>query len=142
MSTAAIVKVPAVIELVTRLDENDRLFAENRRKSVEHGTVRDDLLAEGLRLLAVAGGITLKEPLHNNALGEYSVVAVDAKALNPNSDRCGPFGAVFAGFISKVPWRTGARLHTRAMEHSNGWCHVNHFSVERLLREVAEESKD
>ncbi len=78
-------------------------------------------LADGLRALATAHGVTFREPLQIDARGEFALIV----------ERTG-YGEKLAALLSRHNARTGIRPGAM-LDALNGWCAMNHFDVERML---------
>jgi len=93
--------------------------------------IREQALIDGLHAIAADCKIKLK-PTHIDSNGEFAVNAESEKG--PFSDVCGPYGEAFASWLSRVPRRTGISASTSPVLPENGWCRINHFDAERLVR--------
>ena len=139
----------AVAELVERrnalIPSNSREMAadaiakieENRDKlsSVAFADLRGNTIAQALKALAADLGVELETPLHIDSRGEFSIVA---KGGNPPA--CGKFGEAFSHLLSKHKARTGTPGPNRLHE-GDGWCYLNHFNAEALIKDVASLAK-
>lgn len=94
------------------------------------GQAREKELVEGLKRLAKAHGKTFKGLYGIDARGEISII-VD----NGGNFGCGEYGDDLAALLSRHNPRTGI-YPTKHMDARNGWCHMNHFDVARMLEEA------
>lgn len=95
----------------------------------EVGRHRENMLAGGLRELAMLHGIRFREPLYIDGNGEFSLVCC--------SDIVGKapcYGQPFVALLNKHNPRTGI-YPTKYMDPRNNWCRINHFDVECMLNE-------
>ena len=102
---------------------------------MQQGDAREKALAEGLRRLAKAHGIILREPLQIDSRGEFSLSVSNGTARDGQSDACGCYGVPLAALIAKHSPRTGY-APTSFMSPENGWCRLHHFSVQAMLEEA------
>lgn len=123
-----------VIAAIQELDNLNREFSANRVSSVEHGATRERILSEALESMAADFGVRLQAPLQIDSNGEYSLVAMNKDNSNPQHYGSGPFGAGFAALLSPHGPRMGIQP-AKSIDPSNGWCRMNHFSVERMVRQ-------
>jgi hypothetical protein len=105
--------------------------------TLEHSRQREAALARALVAVAADQGVILQEPLHIDALGEYSLVALRTTCSNPHVDGSAQFGRVFAELLSRFRARMG--IAPGHISDFNGWCHLNHFEAERLVKAYAQE---
>ena len=123
-----------VITAIQELDNLNREFSANRVSSVEHGATRERILAEALESMAADFGVRLQTPLQIDSNGEYSIVAMNKDGTNPKHYGCGPYGEDFAALLSPHGPRTGVQP-ANSIDAANGWCRMNHFNVERMVRQ-------
>lgn len=99
---------------------------------------REPAIAGALAALASEHGVHLRAPLHVDANGEFSLVALkmhaDGGPLNPDFYGSAPFGETFAALLNRHGPRTGSP-GPNVLDASNGWCKLNHFAAERLVLE-------
>jgi hypothetical protein len=111
-------------------------------KPIQQGDAREAALADGLRELAACFGVTLREPLHIDSNGEFSLVVSNGTARDFAGDPCGQYGKEFADLIARYNPRMGL-TPSRFMSPENGWCRMNHFDaqtmLERFARDLAEQ---
>lgn len=115
---------------------SDTIQQECKGLSPYHaGKHREQMLAGGLRQLALYHGIKFREPLQIDSNGEFSLVAEHPTAERGfMGDPCGEYGERFAALLSKHNPRTGI-MPTKHLHSKDGWCRINHFDVERMLNE-------
>lgn len=116
----------------TNKSDYDKILKNPEFEGIHPSRKRELILADGLRTLAKNNNIQLKEPLQIDSLGEFSIVVEPEKGAYTNS--CGKFGDTFAKTISQYEPRTGV-IPTKHLDGLNGWCRINHFSVEKMLRD-------
>ncbi|MNF20722.1 hypothetical protein D3C87_686450 [compost metagenome] len=104
--------------------ELSAIEANQEIKPVEAGNLRDAAIAKGLRAIAAHYGKTLVEPLHIDANGEYRFTITND----------GEYGNELVALINHIPLRTGVSPSKGTMLGCNGWCRINHFDAERLLK--------
>lgn len=124
----------SVSQILARLDV---AAANPEIKPVELGNLRSQALAQGLMSLAKDCGIELKPIGGIDARGEYSIVVIPTRE-NPLPDEAGEYGEKFAAWLSTIPRRTGISPTSTPAYEKGGWCRVNHFDAEKLLRNYAE----
>lgn len=109
---------------------NDREFALGNRKSVPHADIRGGCLAKGLSALAQLHGVQLQKPLHIDSRGEFSIVALpEGRDVRLGA---GPYGEKFSQLLNEFQPRCGIAPPAH-LQPESGWCHMNHFMVERML---------
>lgn len=119
-----------LIAIVAKIDE----AAENL-KPWPAGQVREAAIMEGLQIMLEESnpGAVLKGS-RINTRGEFEVFAYPIGKLN---GFCAHYGEKFAAALSKVPRRTGMKPYAGPCIPENGWCYVNHFDAEQIVREAA-----
>lgn len=117
-------------EVAHLLDVASEQQSRQRLSAVQHASVREDLLACGLRHLAQDCGITLREPLAIDANGEFHIIVDGAT-----------YGAEFCEVLNQVPVRCGISAVKGHMIPENSWCRLNHFEAERLILIEAERAR-
>lgn len=107
-------------------------------KPVQVADAREAALNKALQYMGAELGVLL-EPLRIDARGEISIVAIEQDAERKRHGTCGHYGEAFAHWLSQIPTRTGvtAPHHPREVLPTNGWCWINHFEAERLVRQYA-----
>lgn len=125
-----------ITHAVQELDELNRAFSTNRVSAVEHGATRGRILAEALESMAADFGVRLQTPMHIDGNGEFSIVAMNEGGTNPAHYGTGKYGAEFAALLSPHGPRTGIQP-AASISADNGWCRMNHFNVERMIRHYA-----
>ena len=53
---------------------------------------------------------------------------------------CGTYGDELAGWLNRIPVRTGINPIQGCVQPYNGWCYINHFDAARLILLVAAEN--
>lgn len=109
-------------------------------KPVQFADARETALIEGLRALAAESGRELGFT-RIDARGEIAVNVVGPEGDGPGRPS-GQYGEELAAWLSTVPRRTGTAPYDGPVLPENGWCRINHFDVERLLKLVAERTLD
>ena len=99
---------------------------------------RETALIEALMSMGEELHVTL-EPARIDTNGEVRIVAKSTRMGDNYRGVCGQYGVTFAHWLNQVPVRTGAVAKQGFMAHTSGWCYVNHFDVERLVRAYAAE---
>lgn len=102
---------------------------------VNYKDVREPALADALRAMALAHGVTLQEPVQIDANGEFSIVAVNP-AGTMLLHGCGKFGDEFAAALTRHKARTGFP-GPNTIDSAAGWCRLNHFEAERMVLDYA-----
>jgi hypothetical protein len=97
---------------------------------------RETALVEGLHGLAGEYGRELA-PTRIDARGELHFAV-----LGDRPPACARYGDELAGWLNRIPVRTGLAPVQGHVLPENGWCFINHFDAERLLGEVAAELGD
>ena len=101
-------------------------FERGEISSLDHGQIRGERLGQAVVAMAEEMGVHLIAPIYIDSNGEYPL-NVDTKA----GSTC--YGEEFANAVTPFQPRTGvaagAHLHP-----SNGWCSLNHFSAEKMVR--------
>lgn len=117
---------------MSALNEAHTLFGAGKISSVQHGDSRQAALVAGLEAMAAGFGVKLRGPLQIDSRGEFSIV------VEPSPDADGEarpqMGADFANSLNCFGPRTGT-MPGAVMSPESGWCLMNHFSVEKMLRE-------
>ena len=91
-------------------------------------------MANALRAMATHFGVTLDEPLTINSNGEFRLVARHPDGRQP-IEGAGAFGEAFTALLNRHRPRTGTVPGTLCS--SNGWCYINHFDAESVVRDSA-----
>lgn len=120
---------------VGALKDADELFAKGEIPPLKHSNSRKVALVFALIELAVEHGVTLQLPLEIDANGEFSLVAMPADGSSPDYG-AGHFGKSFAELLNAYSPRTGVAPGATMLPES-GWCKMNHFKVERMILDVA-----
>ena len=107
-------------------------FSRAELSSVAFAHARESALAQALTSLADSLGVKLQQPLQIDSRGEFSIVALNARAENPQFYGCGTFGPELAALLTQHKGRTGA-FGPCTFEAGSGWCRLNHFDAERLV---------
>ena len=105
-------------------DLND-VLRDTELKPVPKGDKREAAIAHALRAMAAANGVTLTEPLHIDARGEFALIAKPS------------FGPVLAKYLNAVGPRTGISPGAH-MDERSCWCYLNHFAAEQMIRNYDE----
>ena len=108
-------------------------FGAGKIKSVQHADLREAAIVGALQAIAKQMGVNLQTPMRIDSNGEISIVAMHPDGRDPKMG-CGAFGVEFAKLLSNHGPRTGT-YPARTIDEVNGWCRMNHFSVESLLNE-------
>lgn len=116
------------------LDALEERFAQRQIAPVPHSREREALLAKALRELARGFGITLQEPLQINSRGEFSLAVLRADGRDPHHAGTGTWGTEFVDILNRHEPRTGQLPGVQ--DAHGGWCWMNHFQVEKMVREV------
>lgn len=122
--------------LLNDLDNAKRQFSTAGSSALDFARIRETLLGECLYELAKEQGVVLQRPLSIDARGEFRLVALKSATSNPNVEGTAPFGAVLGGLLTRHFARTGT--HPGSISAANGWCMLNHFDAERMVREYAD----
>ncbi len=109
-------------------------FEQGLLSSVAYRDQREPALARALTALALELGVALQQPLHIDANGEYSIVALKEDGSDPRYG-CGAFGDAFAALLTRHQARCGTLPAT--ISASNGWCRLNHLEAETLVRQYS-----
>lgn len=114
------------------LEAVEASFVRAEVSALEHSRRREAAIAQALVAVAADQGLLLQQPLHIDANGEFSVVALKSESSNPQVEGTAAFGPVFAELLS----RHGARMGMVGgyIGESNGWCRLNHFEAARLVK--------
>lgn len=119
-------------QVIASLDVLEKARQNAEISGFAAGMEREKLLISGLNALAAACGVMLRNPMRIDANGEISIVAKRPDdTLDVNA--CAEYGAKFAAMLSPFSPRTGTVAMSR-VDPRNGWCRMNHFDVERMLR--------
>lgn len=102
---------------------------------------REDALKKALVAMGHELGVELK-PCGIDALGEMPVIAVAQDMATRSRGACGQYGEAFVAWLNRIPVRTGTVSTQGHVLAENGWCWMNHFDVERLVREYAAEQEE
>lgn len=122
----------ALAAAISALDEAKSQLAAGTLGPVDYGFARERNIAMALRAMAAAQGITLVEPVQVDSNGEYSVIAAHPEG-HVLTHGCGKFGEAFARALTEHKARTG--VVATAISPDNGWCRLNHFEAEKMVRE-------
>ena len=98
---------------------------------------REARLIDGLNKLATQCGIQLRDGMYIDSLGEISIIAEREGEVTPKYSRdcpCGNYGEKFAAALSPHSPRCGI-YPMSSIDGINGWCKMNHFKVEAMLRQ-------
>jgi hypothetical protein len=101
---------------------------------------RENALVEFLHGIAAEFGREI-DVTRIDSRGDMAFNVVEPGHSGPHR-RTGRYGDDLAALISLVPRRTGIHYIESPTDGMNGWCHINHFAVERLLRIVDEHGID
>lgn len=126
--------------LLDALSAIRELNAETALSPVAFADKREAALIEGLHGLAQEYGRAIN-PTRIDRNGEMSFNIIGDHGPG-NGRPSGLFGEDLARWLSMVPRRFGDRPTTAPVLPENGWCRINHFDVERLLRAVGEHILD
>jgi len=123
-----------ITPITKKLSDNKEQFTQGKIKSVPYSDKRCALLIEGLTELATH--FNFPAAIRYESTGEYT--------FNGNADRnkeegCAPFGEGLAKILSSIYTRTGVNPSIGHVMAENGWTRINHFEVEKLLYNLAEE---
>lgn len=118
-------------QAVTELEAVHARFAARELSSLEHSRAREAAISKALTALATMHGVVLQAPLQINSLGEYSITATEPGSLY--TKQCGHYGTL-AEVLNRHNPRCGAYGTTTLLPES-GWCYMNHFDAERMVRE-------
>lgn len=118
---------------VKTLDTVQEQFSEATLSPVEAGAQREAALAEGVMALFEHHGVSLRKIIRIDGNGELSLVALKSAQSNPDVEGTAPFGEYLASLLSRHSARTG--IAPGYISAENGWCRINHFRAEALLRE-------
>lgn len=110
-------------------------FATGLVKSVPFSDVRGACLGVALHELAKHHGVELRGPLFIDSRGEFSLIVNPPDGKNTTGS-CGAFGQEFAALLNQYRPRTGI-VAGAVLEAESGWCWMNHFDVEKMVRDVA-----
>lgn len=119
---------------VATLDALNAQLAVGAISPLDHRLEREKTLAQALRVIAGRFGVTLEEPLQVDSNGEFSLVSVKP-GRNPHwygAESFNGFADVLSDFgprMGAAPLPAGCRLLPE-----NGWCRLNHFSAEKMVR--------
>ena len=113
-------------EAVLALLSVQKSFERGEISSMVHGRIRSERLGQAVVAMAEEMGVHLLAPIHINSNGEYPL-NVDT---NAGSTR---YGEEFANAVTPFQPRTGAAAGAH-LHPSNGWCWLNHFSAEKMVR--------
>lgn len=125
------------INKVRELATIQEKFLRGEISSLDHSRLRESLLIDALMAVAASDGARIQRPISIDSRGDIAVMASpDIGSKVPGS--VGKFGAAFAQRLNKHSPRTGSAAYgyNAVMEANSGWCHLNHFSVERLVLEA------
>jgi len=117
--------------------EGARKGWESRERSLspwDQSKKREARIAKGLRDIAAKHGVKLREPLHIDANGEYSIVASNRTTNDGPQSPTGKFGTM-AEVLSKYPTRTGISATKGHVNPDNGWLRMNHFDAEQMVKD-------
>lgn len=106
---------------------------DGNQSPVELARQRENTLVAGLHALAAHFGKEIEHTMID-ARGDMAFVIKGAR-----EGLGGEYGPELAEILSKVPHRTGVQFTDAALLPENNWCWINHFKVDRLLRQVGEE---
>lgn len=123
-------------EAVNALQQARNQFAAGELLAVPYADAREDALARSLVALAEEHGVTLQQPLHIDVNGEYSIVAVPGNGSDQRLG-CGRYGAEFAAILNQHGSPRCGVASGATLQPESGWCRMNHFDVERMVRAYA-----
>lgn len=123
--------LPAFQSAMASLLQTESDFEAGTVKSVPHSHLRGEALGKALLALAAMHGVTLQLPLHIDSRGEFSLVAMPDNGASPDYGT-GHYGA-FVEILNRHSPRTGI-FPTSMMSPGNGWCYMNHFDAERMVK--------
>lgn len=126
------------LEAVKELTAAKESFADGQIKPVQFRDLREARLAAALNAMAADLGVKLRQPLHVDSLGEYSIVAIPEDGSLPQYG-AGQFGQKFSAALNRHNPRTGERPGAILIPES-GWCRLNHFEAEKMVLEYAEQA--
>jgi hypothetical protein len=128
---------PVFLQEMQALAQAEAKFHAGETKPVPFSREREQHLGIALRELAASYGVRLEGPFHIDTNGEYRVVALP-EGKDSAKMGCGHYGEAFAALLNPHRPRQGAMGYPPATLHADsGWCYVNHFEIERLLKEQA-----
>lgn len=125
---------PALQSAVADLARYEKQFARRELSPVGYRDMREPALARALLAMAAELGVTLQQPLHIDANGEYSIVALKPGGNDPRYG-CGAFGEAFAQALTSHRARCGVMPAT--MSPDSGWCRLFHLEAEKMVRSYA-----
>lgn len=106
----------------------------------QYARIRETALIDALCTMASDFKVSLLKPTQIDSNGELSVISVYLdEAGNPKPSNyfgCAAYGPEFASILSKYSPRTGY-APASSIDESNGWCYMNHFDVERMVSDYA-----
>lgn len=124
------------LDAMDALQQTQDAFARGQVSAVLHAHERQAALGRALTALASIFGVRLQQPLYIDSNGEFSVVALKPSGEDPRFYGCGAYGTELAALLTRHKGRTGA-YGPATFEASSGWCRLNHFNAERLVKEYA-----
>lgn len=96
-------------------------------KPVPLANARESALIMGLNGLAAEYG------------REIQYTRIDTRGEMDFVIKGGSWGPELAAWLGTIPVRTGLAAYQGPQLPENGWCHIHHFDVERLLQRVGRE---
>lgn len=124
-------------ESLRELADTNAKFTRAEISPLEHSRQREALLGTALSAIASDQNLILQEPLQIDARGEFSIVALKRLGSNPRVEGCAQFSVTLAELLTRFNSRTG--VSPGVISPVNGWCLLNHFEAERLVKAYAEE---
>lgn len=125
------------LNAVKALEGTTEAFNSGRIGSWPHAHQREAALCKALTAMANTLGVVIEAPTAIDSRGEVRVVTARGAQGAPGA---APFGAEFSVWLNTANPRTGVAPGAVLLPES-GWCYLNHFNVENLVRRYAETLK-
>lgn len=119
------------------LGEINQQFQAGEISSMAHRNARESALAAALNAIADENHVALKQPLQIDSRGDFSLVC----EARPDEGIFSRYGAPFAALLTKHGARCGVQSGAH-IEANASWCWMQHFSVERLINDYAQQTAE
>ena len=114
---------------VVKLNEIEQARLSGQLKPYPAGAQRMDMIIQGLKDIAQDYGFNLKSHIQCDSNGEIMFSGkLDQDGFSPS------FGSGLASLLNTIYVRTGIQSCIGHVMPINGWCRINHFEAEKMIR--------
>lgn len=124
----------AIKPFIEKLDAIEAQFNAREIKAVPYGDQRIALLRDGLE--KIGDFFNFPASVRYVSTGEFTFNGTRGRR---DDSPCEPFGEGLARWLNTIHTRTGQMPSRGVVMAENGWTYINHFDVEKLLRNIVSE---